>query len=197
MSFAVLVTFGLVGAPSYAGLLYNYSQLTIKDLDQMNEIVIQKVKESKKSSDGKVVPLREALQAIFSRPNRDGMIDKVISPLRSALDTEDAWEESLTQLTSEAINALKNPKAFKPVVQVTYQIFLENLLIEMKPYYNSDGFERSLAKQIQDANIELTKESIAERKLRSMEEKESPSKLAKKLLDAVSTGDTTKAAETK
>lgn len=166
-----------------AGLLFNYSQLTLKDLDQMNEMVIQKIKESKKSSDGKVVPLKEALQAVFSRPNRDGMIDKVVSPLRSALDAEDAWEETLTSLTSEAINALKNPKAFKPIVQVTYSVFLENLLIEMNPYYETESFEKGLAVQIRDSQITLTKEAIAERKLRLMEEIVSPSDLAKKLLE--------------
>ena len=111
---------------AHAGLLFNYSQLLLKDLDQMNEMVLAKVEESKKSSSGKNVPLKEALQSVYSRPNDDQMIDKVVAPLRTHLDELDEWERTLSQLTDEAINALKNPRAFKPVVQVTYQIFLEN-----------------------------------------------------------------------
>ena len=174
----------LLPASAEAGLLFNYSQLLLKDLDQMNQIVADKVKESRKSSDGKVVPLKEALQAVFSRPNRDGMIDKVVGPLRMALDAEDAWEETITSLTSESINALKNPRAFKPVVQATYYVFLENLISEMKPYADSEGFERGLLVQIRDAKISLSKEVVSERKVRSMLESVSPSDLAAKALES-------------
>jgi hypothetical protein len=47
-----------------AGLLFNYSQLATKDLDEMNQLVNDKISESKKAYSGKNVPLKEALQAI-------------------------------------------------------------------------------------------------------------------------------------
>lgn len=167
-----------------AGLLFNYSQLALKDLDQMNQLVLDKVKESKKSASGKVVPLKEALQAVYSRPNDDDMIEKVIAPLRSNLDEQEAWEKTLSQLTDEAINALKNPKAFKPVVQVTYVIFLENLLAEIKPYLkNGAGFERKLIERVRDADIKVTKEAANERRLRTMKSSVSPSEIAAKVLE--------------
>lgn len=167
---------------SSAGLLMNYSQLALKDLDQMNALVVSKIKEAKKSSSGKVVPLKEALQAVYSRPNEDGMIEKVIGPLRTELDGDEEWEKTLNSLTVEAIDALKNTKAFKPVVQVTYQIFLENMMIDMKPYLGKAGFERSLVEKIRQAKIENTKESNNERKLRMMKSTISPSELAEQLL---------------
>lgn len=181
-TFLIALSIILFSPILHAGLLFNYSQLTLKDLDQMNQLVSDKLKESRKSTDGKTVPLKEALQAVFSRPDRDGIIDKVVGPLRTSLDAEDAWEDVLTKLTAEAINALKNPKAFKPVVQVTYHIFLENLLAEMKPYLGSEGFEKSIASQIRDAKIVVSKEAMSERKVRTMQESISPSELADKLL---------------
>ncbi len=171
-----------LGGTAHAGLLFNYSQLALKDLDQMNQLVSDKVKESKKSSSGKAVPLKEALQAVYARPNDDEMIEKVVSPLRSNLDELESWEKTISQLTDEAINALKNPRAFKPVVQVTYVIFLENLLAEIKPHAKNDGFERKIAERIRDAKIEVTKDAISERKLRMMKDTTSPSEIAGSIL---------------
>lgn len=150
----------------------------------MNKIVNDKVREAKKAGSGQAVPLKEALQAVYSRPNEDEMIDKIVSPLRTQLDNYDAWEKVLSQLTDEAINALKNPKAFKPVVQVTYQIFLENLLSEIKPLVKRDGFERALAVRIRDSKIEVSKEAKNEREMRSMRGAHSPSEIAEKILSA-------------
>lgn len=165
-----------------AGLLFNYSQLALKDLDQMSKLVSDKVRESKKSSSGKAVPLKEALQAVYARPNEDEMIEKIVAPLRSNLDELGSWEKTISQLTDEAINALKNPRAFKPVVQVTYVIFLENLLAEIKPYMKGEGFERKIVERVRDAKIAVSKEALNERKLRTMKSTSSPSELAEKIL---------------
>lgn len=174
----------LLASHAQAGLLFNYSQLALKDLDQMNKLVTDKVKEAKKSSSGQVIPLKEALQAVYSRPNEDEMIDKIIAPLRTNLDNYDAWEKTLSQLTDEAIGALKNPRAFKPIVQATYVIFLENLLSELKPYIKQEGYERALAVRIRDAKIEVSKEAVNERKLRTMKNTTSPSEIATSVLKA-------------
>lgn len=165
-----------------AGLLFTYAQLTVKDLDQMAKIVNDKIAESKKSSHGKEVPLKEALQAVYARPNDDDMINKIIAPLRTNLDDLGSWEKTISQLTDEAINALKNPKAFQPVVQITYIVFLENLLSELKPYIAAEGFERSMTERIQNAKITVTKEAVNERKLRTMRGTVSPSETAEKIL---------------
>lgn len=162
----------------------------------MNQLVNDKVKESKKSSSGKTVPLKEALQAVYSRPNEDEMIEKVVAPLRTQLDQLDEWEKTISQLTDEAINALKNPRAFKPVVQTTYVIFLENLLSELKPHVRNDGFERKIAERIRDARIQVSKEAVSERKLRMMKDTTSPSEIAGSILSAPAPSTDEKAAET-
>ena len=170
---------------AHAGLLFNYSQLVTKDLDEMNQMVNDKIKESKKAYSGKNVPLKEALQAVYSRPNDDDMIDKVVAPLRTNLDEIDAWEKTVSQLTDEAVNALKHTKPFKPVIQVTYAVFLENLLSEIKPYIKSNGYERKIVERIRDAHIEITKEAQNERSVRMMKHTDSPSDIADKILKDV------------
>ena len=167
---------------SSAGLLLTYHQLTLKDLDEMNEFVNSKLKESKKSSVGKVIPLREGLQAVFSRPNDDGMVAKVYTPLRNELDRLNALEKAYKDLVEEALHALKNNQNFKPDVQVSYAIFLENLIAEFKPLSREISFERSMIEKIANASVELTKEALKERKRRLMKEGESPSVIAKTVL---------------
>lgn len=177
----LFTVFMFVSFKSFAGLLFNYSELALKDLDQMGKLVKSKMAESKKSGGNKAIPLKEALQAVYSRSNEDFMIEKVIPPLRMQLEELDAWESSMKALTKEAIGALNNPRAFKPVVQVTYQIFLENLMAELKPRA-LESFEKSVLVQIRDAKIEPSKELVQERKLRIMKETISASEIAKKIL---------------
>lgn len=160
-----------------AGLLFPYYRLATKNLDEMNKLVQTKIKESRKSGGDKSVPLKEALQAVFSRPNDDAMIEKILSPLRNELEERDAWEKSIKALVKEALGALKNPKAFRPEAQVSYALFLENLSLELKAK-NKESFEKSVLEQIRDAKIELSKECIKEKKLRLMKDSISPSDVA-------------------
>lgn len=165
-----------------AGLLLNYSQLALKDLDQMSKLIQSKISESRKVGGDQVIPLKECLQAVFARPNEDFMIEKIISPLKSELEGHNAWESSITALVKEANGALKNPKPFKPVVLVTYAIFLENLIAEIKPKVG-ETFEAKILKQIQDAKIEIPKAAQNERRLRMMKELSSPSDVAREILE--------------
>ncbi len=167
-----------------AGLLFNYSQLSLKDLDQMSKLIQVKINESRKAGGDQVIPLKEALQAVFSRSNEDFMIEKIVSPLRNELDEHDAWNSTLDSLTTEALGALKNTKAFKPVVQVTYLIFLENLISEVKPRGN-EKFERGLLERIAKAKVKVTKEAETERRLRVMKNTTSPSEVAENVLKKI------------
>jgi hypothetical protein len=176
-SLITLALVSLLASAANAGLLFNYSQLATKDLDQMAKIVQNKIKESNKYGGDRTIPLKEALQAVYSRPNEDALIEKIQPQIKSALDENNAWEKSIRQLTKEAIGALKNPKAFSPVVQVTYLVFLENIISEFKPK-NQNDFEKSILTQIKDAKITLSKEATQERLLRVMKESKSPSELA-------------------
>lgn len=183
IKYIAAIVISSIALQSNGGLLFNYSQLALKDLDQMNSMVMSKIKESRKSDSGKNVPLKEALQAIYTRPNTDGMIEKIVGPLRTELDEMNAWEQTLNDLTVEALDALKNTRAFRPIVQVSYQIFLENLLIDMKPFARKAGFEKGLTEKIRDAKVGQSKESSSERRLRMMKSTISPSDLAKQILE--------------
>jgi hypothetical protein len=169
-----VLTFGL---SAQAGLLLNYSQLALKDLDQMVKLIKGKIAESQKAGGNKVIPLKEALQAVYSRSNEDFMIEKILPLVKAEMEEQNAWEKSHQALVKEAIGALKNPKAFTPVVQVTYWVFLENVIAEMKPRLD-ERFESKLITQIRDAKIEMSKEAVNERRLRVMKGSSSPSEIA-------------------
>lgn len=173
----VLVSFG-----AQAGLLFTFSELTTKDLEQMSKIVKTKIAESRRSDGDKVIPLKEALQAVLSRPNTDGMIEKVMGPLRSELDDHDSWEKSLRELTDESLMALRKNSAFKGRYQVTYLIFLENIITELLQPAVDNGFERALLEKIRDSDIDISKDAAKERTLRMMKQSPSPSEIAKKVL---------------
>jgi hypothetical protein len=169
----------------HAGLLFQYHELTLMDLDQMTKLVQDKLKESKKAN-AKTVPLKEGLQAVYSRPDADRMIDKVITPLRMELQDLDQYDRIINELTDEALNALKNTRNFKPSVQVTYAIFLENLMGDARRLAESeDNLERKLLKKIKKAGIKVTKEAANERKVRTLNESRSPSDIANDLLDGI------------
>lgn len=171
----------LAGAQSTT--LYSYSRLALKDLDEMNKLVQEKIRESRASKGDRIGPLREAMQAIFARPNDDFMIDKVMSPLRNELDEHGAYESTLRSLVEESIAALKKPEKVKAAAQVTYAIMLENFLSDLKPRVN-EKFEKSVITQIRDADIELTRKAESERKLGMMKPTKSPSEIAAQILQA-------------
>lgn len=168
---------------SEAGLLFTYNQMALKDLDQINALVRDKIKESKKSKSGQHVPLKEILQAIYCRPDDDGMIQKVIGPLKSELDEIDQYEKVMKDLVQEAINSLKNPKNFKAPVQVSYIIFLENFMAQTKPQIKGSDFVKKQFEKIAKADLSLSKEALNDRRLRLMKESRSPSTLAQEVLD--------------
>lgn len=172
----------LIASGAQAQTLYVYNRLILKDLDQMNKLVQDKIREANESGD-KVPALREALQAVYSRPNSDFMIEKVIGPLRTQLEEIDAYETTLRSLIDEAVQALKDPDKVKPAAQVTYQVLLENIMAELKPDV-SKPFENSIITQIRDARIRITRKAESERALNTMKKVKSPSQIAKMILSA-------------
>lgn len=166
---------------AHAGLLYPYNRLATKDLDQMNQLIKDKIKESKSAGGNKTIPLKEALQAVFSRPNDDGMIEKLLPAIKNELEEHSAYEKTFQLLVKEATGALKNPKAFKSEALLTYIIFLENTLAELKPKV-SEPFENSVYTQIRDAQITYSKDLMNARKTHMLKELPTPSEIAEQIL---------------
>ena len=177
MKYILCISILLSQVTVFAGLLYPYNRLATKDLDQMNKLIKEKIKESKSAGGDQTIPLKEALQAVFSRPNDDSMIEKLLPAIKIELDEHSAYEKTFQLLVKEATGALKNPKAFKADALLTYMIFLENTISEMRPKLH-EPFENEILTQIRDAKIEFTKELMNERKHRMLKELPSPSELA-------------------
>lgn len=168
---------------SFASAALNYAQLALMDLDQMNAMVKEKIATFKR--DNSTQSLMEGVQAVYSRPdNGDGMVEKVIPPLRAELDENDQWEPVMDTLVQEAIDAHRSPKNSDPVRLNTYAIFLENVIADFKPFAEKPGHERKTIQKIADAKIELTKAQKDERWKRGVSSRVSPSEMAKKVIES-------------
>lgn len=172
------------GTKEKAQLTMPYSQLKVMDLDEMSEIMYQKSKEYKKTDN--VSALQDGLLICLSRPNEDGLIEKIISIIRTPMEDNGVWNSSVESLVDTAIGSLKNENG-NATDQVTYGIVLENIVSEFKPLYvkqyKSPGFETKIIEKIADADIEFTPQAVAERKLNLMRGHTSPSLFAKKLVE--------------
>lgn len=168
-----------------------YSQLVTKDLDEMNDLVMQKIREYRKAPEEeglekKLEPVKSGVWLVMARPNEDNMVEKVLPLLKPPLDELDAWESTFNSIVDESIAALKNPQNVSASDQVTYTVVLENIIAEFKPESKrKSDFEYKLVDKIANADIEITKECRHERKIRMMKSTTSPSKIAQKIISDI------------
>ncbi|MFZ3231320.1 MAG: hypothetical protein WA160_14015 [Pseudobdellovibrio sp.] len=162
----------------------SYNQLKLMDLDQMTDMMQQKSQEYKRTDNVKA--LQEGLQICFSRPNEDGLIEKIISIIKTPMEDHDLWESSIVELVDRGIASFGNENT-SGADQVTYGFVLENIVSEFKPLfvkqYESPGFETQIIEKIANADVEFSKQAAAERKLGIMRGHISPSVFAKKLIE--------------
>lgn len=159
-----------------------YHQLAMKDLDEMTAYVKEQIKASKGESADRIEVLRKTLFTIFARPDEDGMIDKIIGPLRSEIDEHATWELLIRDVATSATRLLMDPQSAKGPEQVTNAIVLQNVIAMLKPAGRRKGWERNVLSKIAEAEIKLTKASRDERKLRLMKDTQSPSTMADQVL---------------
>lgn len=163
---------------------YSYNQLKLLDLDQMTSILMKKSKEAKDS--GGYEPLYQGLIICLGRPNEDGMVEKVLSIIKTPLEEANEYPNALSQLTEHSLLAIQNQE-LRTADQVTYGTILENLIAELKPefirQYEKPGYESELIEKIAAAKVEYSDKARAERKLNIMKGSLSPSVIAQNLLD--------------
>ncbi len=162
--------------------IYTYNELATRDLDNMANLVRLRVKKSQSLIVGKEAPLKEALRLVYARPSKDGMIEKIIPPVRSGLEELELWEKANMELINEALLVLNSPKGVSPRVQVTYAFILENMISEFKPKIDKIGFEKKAVEKIALGRIKVTPEAMAERRLSMMDDVVSPSEIATYIL---------------
>ncbi len=164
----------------------------IKDYDEMLAMVqvfTQKAQNilsnSENSGESEAIEhLREAMRLIYSRPDSDNMVAKLIPEIRRELVNFSAFEDSVSIISSEALANVKNTKAALSV-QATSLFILENILAQIQPEIGTKPALRRIAESIRDANIQVSLDIIKERKTRGMFKTPNPSEIAQSMLKKV------------
>lgn len=166
----------------------SYSRLQIMDLDQMSDLMQQKVRQFKSSNS--IEPLQDGLKICLSRPDDDGQLEKVITIVKNPLEDNDAWESAIEEIVTGSIRLLKSEVA-NPSDQVTSAVILENIIAEFKPsffkQYLSPAFETRIIERIAAAEIEFSKAALSERKLNLMRSSSTPSAIAQRMIEIKTT----------
>ncbi len=171
---------------------FKYNELMIKDYDEMYEMVQSYLNKAKDlagedgtaNEDEAISQLRQGLKLIFSRPNSDNMVAKLVPEIRRVLVGFNGFESSVSAIANEAIGYVKNDEA--PVsVQSTSLFILDNILAEIRPEVENNAQMRGIVERVRDARISLSKDVATERKVRGMFSTKSPSDVARDLLKRV------------
>lgn len=184
---------------------FKYSELQIKDYDEMKTLVRDRITASKKAfldrqKKGKnseeadrqaIEVLRNALKLILSRPNDDNMLAKLLPFVRSELNNYSAFEDTLASLTQESVRSISNDK-IPSVYRSTSLFLLENVMSEIRPEISKkEGFKK-LVEFIRDAKIVVPESVKNERRLRSMQRSKNPSEMAETILKEEGTDEATR-----
>ncbi len=182
--FNLILFFSLFSLGAYAKVPYTFSQLALRDLDEMNKMIEDRKKESLK--DKITMPLREAMVIILSRPDEDTMVYKIMPVLQTELEKYDLFEATFENVVDEAIKTLKEMKSSPPKSDLpqlaTYVVILENSLSELRAKKDEEFNKRVLAK-IRDAKLDIPKSVMDQLRMGPMKSVENPSEIAKKILE--------------
>ncbi len=165
-------------------LKLTYKNLKLNDLDQMMDLMYEKINDYKKTD--QVQKLKEGALIAYSRPDEDRTLEKVISLVKSPLEDNGEWENTIEAMVQQNIVRLNDEKA-DPVIQATAGVILENMISDFKPLfikqYKSGGFETDMIEKIADSHVMYSKLTKAERKLNLMRMNSSPSEIANRLIE--------------
>jgi hypothetical protein len=186
------------GSP-YAGktnVEYDSAQLGMKNAEQMNAIVMKKIKKAEAiqkqqevdddrgivAEPEAVEQLKDATRIVFARPDQDGSRENTFARLRRELTDLNSLNQVLGDLTHEGLEALKADSTHSAREQGTYIVLLDNLMAEIKPEIATNSNFRHIVEQIRDAHIEVTDKVRNQQLMRSMAQPISPSETAAKIL---------------
>jgi hypothetical protein len=186
-----LIGLGLLGTSIGRAENYKYRNLITYDYDEMRQQVQNRIKKAKSlaNESGEASPsdaeaietLRDALKLIFSRPDSDNMIAKIVPDIKRPLMGFSAYEDTLSSLVGEAIAVLKNDNT--TVMQQSTALFIiENILREIKPEAERNEDYKNIFKKVADAKLDISHEVKLDRKLNAMFDTKNPSDEAKKVL---------------
>ncbi len=171
---------------------YKYSDLIIKDYDEMNQQVQARIKKAREltkadAAEGEdqeaIAELADALRLIFSRPNSDNMVAKLTPDVRRDLSNLSAFEETMSTIARECLVEAQE-KGGTVARRSTSLFMLENILSEIRPEVQGNESLRKIVQAIADAKLRIADDVIAERRVRSMFKTTNPSDMAKDILKA-------------
>lgn len=196
-SLAVILLTTVVLAPSFGWTKVEYDSefLRMKNAEQLNALVIKKIKQAEAvqkkqevDDDMGIVAEPEAIEylqdatiIVLSRPDQDGTRAIAFARLRRELTDLNSFDQVISAVNKEAIDALKN-KSTSVKDQATYIYVLENLMAELKPDLGTNSTYRKLVEDIKNADIELSEKVKTQQRLRAMNKAVSPSKTAEAIL---------------
>lgn len=192
-SFALSIMFLFLNL-AHASQKFKYNELETKDYDQMQSEVQKYIQQAQnlaiqnqeKGDDETgdqlaIDQLSTALTYIFSRPDKDNMISKLLPEIRKQLRNYNAYDTSLHLIATDAITAIgleKLPVSFR----ATSVFVLENMMSQIQPLIRNSKTHRDIIQKIKDAKIKLSNDVVNHRKLVGMFSSISPSKTAERLL---------------
>ncbi|RYZ72987.1 MAG: hypothetical protein EOP05_10470 [Proteobacteria bacterium] len=192
---AAILASSLAPTLAWTKVEYDSEFLRMKNAEQVNALVIKKIKQAESVQKKQEVDddlgivaepeaveyLKDATLIVLSRPDQDGTRAIAFARLRRELSDLNSFDPVIQSVNKEAIEALKN-KSTSVKDQATYIYVLENLMAELKPDLGSNSTYRKLVEDIRDAKIELTDKVKSQQRLRAMSNAVSPSKTAETIL---------------
>lgn len=175
----------------------SYKELMLRNYEQMLNSVRKHIRYAKQdfavadedpaAEKAAFNQLEKALQLIFSRPDSDNTVAKLVPEVRRELALYDAYYKIVNDLAKKGIQAFDPSLGVNTVTLATYTFMLQNLLGEIQVEASNNKQLRSTIQMIADANIRVPPDVVQERKLSGMFLSESPSAQAKRILKHLQT----------
>ena len=124
--------------------------------------------------------LRQALQIIFARPNRDNMVSKLIPDVRRQLKNFNSYDDTINSLLTEALQGVQS-KTFSITDRSTYLFIIENIMDEIRPQVSRSSRYHKMYTDIKNAQLIIPEDVNKDRRKR-MFKKFNPSEVAKRRL---------------
>ncbi|MDX9730480.1 MAG: hypothetical protein RBT63_01800 [Bdellovibrionales bacterium] len=184
----------LIPCAALARVEYDASSLLIKNSDQVNQMIVAKIKRAQSlqakqedNDDGVIMAepeaienLKDAMRIALSRPDQDGARSNFYGRVRRELVDLNSLEQVLAELTEESLRELRGQDG--PRRTATYVVILENMMAEIKPDASTTPAYIKILERIRDAKISITDKIRVQNLLRSMSIPISPSDTAAKIL---------------
>ena len=181
-----VVMFSCSSAPikmQEAKLSYSYGQLKLFEIDEMSDLVGDRLIKYKKTQN--TAFLDEALIIALTRPDNDNILERQLLTIRNSLESNTDWEKAVSRVVGLASGALQD-KTTAIQDEIAYTMVLDNLLAEFRAEFNkldaNTQFEGKTIENVAAMNLELSESARKEMQLNSMGALVSPSEIARKQL---------------